>query len=409
MKSFAVSSSCLILLSAFSGAVSAQNAAGIVQNAGESTRTIYTAPVAGLPIRLTDGLFVYAAAQVGAGSNSNVRSSETNARSSSTVVVRPNVVAEVKNSGNRYTLAYSGNYTNYRSEGDFNFKHHDLTLAGDTYFSARSRLALAVGSTDRTDEPGSTTNTQSSTVDRWTGRNLRGLYAYGADGAKGRFELEGSSSNKRYQNNLVNTAGADLDSRAVSGRFYWRVMPNTYATAELRNIDNDYINAKTNNNADNRALVGVTWDVTQITSGSLKFGQQKKTYDNRGDLSTGTYEAQITWAPRTYSTFTVNSRRTEEDATGFGSSVTNNQYGIDWAHAWSESVQSTVSVYNTDAKYRNSSARQDDTLSTTVGLKYTYSSNVGVALEFNNTERDSNTTGFNFKRNTVFAGLQVAL
>ena len=82
MKSFAVSSSCLILLSAFSGAVSAQNAAGIVQNAGESTRTIYTAPVAGLPIRLTDGLFVYAAAQVGAGSNSNVRSSETNARSS---------------------------------------------------------------------------------------------------------------------------------------------------------------------------------------------------------------------------------------------------------------------------------------------------------------------------------------
>jgi CelD/BcsL family acetyltransferase involved in cellulose biosynthesis len=65
MKTFAVSSSCLILLSAFSGAVSAQNAAGIVQNADESTRTIYTAPVAGLPIRLTDGLFVYAAAQVG--------------------------------------------------------------------------------------------------------------------------------------------------------------------------------------------------------------------------------------------------------------------------------------------------------------------------------------------------------
>jgi hypothetical protein len=71
-------------------------------------------------------------------------------------------------------------------------------------------------------------------------------------------------------------------------------------------------------------------------------------------------------------------------------------------------VQSTVSVSNTDAKYRNG-GRQDDTLSTSVGLKYTYSSNVGVALEFNNTERDSNTTGFNFKRNTVFAGLQVAL
>lgn len=408
MKSFAVSSSCLVLLSAFSGAVSAQNAAGIVQNASEPSKAMYTAPVAGLPIRLTDGLFVYAAAQLGAGSNSNVRSSETNARSSNTTVARPSVVAEVKNSGNRYTLAYNGNYTNYSSDSNFNAKHHDLTLAGDTYFTARSRLALAVGSTDRTDEPGSTTNTQSSTVDRWTGRNLRGLYAYGADGAKGRFELEGSSSTKRYQNNLANTAGGNLDTSALSGRFYWRVMPNTYATAELRSIDNDYINNKSSNNTDTRTLVGVTWDVTQITSGSLKVGQQKKSFDSSADRSTGTYEAQINWAPRTYSTFTVSARRSDEDATGIGSTVANTQYGIDWVHGWSQSLQSTVSVANTDAKYRNG-GRQDDTLSTSVGLKYTYSSNVGLTLELNNTERDSNTTGFNFKRNTVFAGLQVAL
>lgn len=408
MKQTAVSSCCLILLSTASGAAFSQNAAGIVQNSAEATRSMYTAPVSGLPIRVTDGLFVYAAAQVGVGSNSNVRSSETNARSSSSTVLRPNVVAEVKNSGNRYTVAYNGNFTSFRDDSNFDFKHHDLTLAGDTYFTARSRLALALGTTNTTDDPSLTTNTQSSTVDRWTGRNLRGLYAYGADGAKGRLELEGSSSTKRYQNNLANTAGANLDATAVSGRFYWRVMPNTYATAELRNIDNDFINAKTNNNTDTRTLVGVTWDITQITSGSFKVGQQKKSFDTRPDSSTGTYEAQLNWAPRTYSTFTVNARRADEDAVGVGSTVANTLVGVDWNHAWGQSLQSTVSVSSTDANYRNS-GRQDDTLSTTLGLKYDLSSNVGVALELNRTKRDSNTAGFNFKRNTAFVGLQVAL
>lgn len=369
---------------------------------------MYTAPVSGVPIRLTDGLFVYGSAELGLGSNSNVRSSETNVRSSNTTALRPSVVAEVKNSGNRYTVAYNGNFTSYSDDSNYDYRHHDLTLAGDTYFSARSRLALALGTTDSTDDPSETTNTQSSTVDRWTGRNLRGLYAYGADGAKGRFELEASTSTKRYQNNLANTAGANLDATAMSGRFYWRVMPNTYATAELRNIDNDYINAKTNNNTDTRTLVGVTWDVTQITSGSLKVGQQNKSFDTRPDRSTGTYEAQLNWSPRTYSTFTVNARRADEDAVGVGSTVANTLVGVDWNHAWSQSLQSTVSVSSTDASYRNS-GRQDDTTSTTLGLKYAISSNVGLSLELNRTQRDSNTAGFNFKRNTAFAGLQIAL
>lgn len=410
MKPTVASTSILILLSAISGAVFAQNAAGIVQNSDEEIKAIYTAPVAGIPIRLDNGIFVYGALQIGVGQNSNVRATETDVRSSSTLGLRPNVVAEVKKGADRYTLSYLGNYTSYSRDNNYNFDHHDLTIAGDKYFTARSRMALAAGVTDRTDDPGATTNAQSDSVDRWTGRNVRGLFAYGADGAQGRLELEGGMGNKRYKNNLANTAGSDLDNTSVSGRFYWRVMPNTYATAELRRYDNDYrIASSTNDNIDTRALVGLTWDVTRITSGTIKVGQQRKNYNAREDVDTATYEAQLSWAPRTYSLFTVNARRAEDDATNVGSSIANTQYSLDWAHKWTESFSSNLVFGSGNADYRNSQGRVDDTASATLGLKYELTSNLGLSVDLTRTERDSNTPGFDFKRNTVFAAVQVAL
>jgi uncharacterized protein (PEP-CTERM system associated) len=186
-------------------------------------------------------------------------------------------------------------------------------------------------------------------------------------------------------------------------------MPNTYAVAELRRIDNDYrLSTSTNDNVDTRALVGLTWDITEITSGSFKLGQQRKNYSQRDDVKTGTYEAELEWKPRTYSTFTLNARRAEEDATDVGTSLTTSRYSLDWAHRWSESLVSNVVLANLDTNYRNNS-RQDDTTSATLGLKYEVSSNLGVSLDLTRTERDSNTAGFDFKRNTIFASVQVAL
>jgi len=411
MKHLFATSSALFLLSALSTAVQAQYvAAGITQNEGEVINPIYTAPIAGIPIRFDNGVFVYAAAQVGMGYNSNVRASEDNARSSGTLGLRPFVVGELKQGGDRYTLAYEGNYTDYTRDDDFNYAHHDITLAADKYFTARSRMALALGFADRTDDPGVTNNPQSNTVDRWKSHNLRGIYAYGAEGARGRIEIEGSMAAKRYQNNLANTEGSDLDSNAISGRFYWRVMPNTYATAELRRIDSDYrLSSSTNDNVDNRALVGVTWDITRITSGSLRVGEQRKDYRDRDDVKTGTYEAELNWSPRTYSKFTAKALRAEEDATDVGTSLTNTRYSLDWAHRWTESLSTNVVLANGDISYRNSGGRQDDTTSATLGLKYEVSSNLGVSLDITRTERDSNAAGFDFKRNTVFAAVQVAL
>ena len=400
--------STLFLLTASAFAVQAQSAAGITQNEGESVKSIYTAPVSGLPIRFDNGIFVYGAAQIGAGHDSNVRASEDDVRSSSTLSLRPNVVGELKRGANRYTLSYLGDYTQYSRDKDYNYNHHTITLAADQYFTARSRLGLAFDLVDRTDGPSDTVE-QSDKPDRWNSTNLRGLYVYGADGAKGRVEFEGSMQSKRYQNNLALTRGSDINANGLSGRFFWRVMPNTYATFELRRFDNDYrLATSTNDNIDTRALVGVTWDITRITSGTIKVGQQNKNYSQRDDVKRGTYEAQIQWSPRTYSTFTLNASRSQEDAADVSTSTANKRHSLRWNHAWSESLSSNVGLSKANATFANS-GRQDATTSASVGLSYQVRSNLGLALDFTRAKRDSNTAGFNYKRNTVFASVQVAL
>jgi len=403
--------SATVLLSALSMTVHAQVVANDASSsAEESLPRIYTAPVAGLPIRFDNGIFVYGAAQAGTGRNSNVRATESNARSSSVTFLRPSVVGELKQGGDRYTLSYQGNYTRYSNDKDFNANHHDITLAADKYFTARSRLGLAIDHLRRTDEPGQVNDPSSDSADRWHSNNLRGLYAYGAPGAPGRIELEGSSTAKRYQNNRENTAASDLDTNALSGRFYWRVMPNTYAIAELRRIDNDYrLSTSRNDNVDTRSLLGVTWDMTQLTSGTVKFGQQRKNYSQRANVKRNTYEAELKWSPRTYSTVTFNASRAEQDAIDVGSSITNNRQSVAWAHGWSDSLTSNLGWSKSKDNYRNAAGRLDDTTNLTAGLKYQVRSNVGLGLDITRTQRDSNTAGFNYKRNTVFASVQVAL
>jgi hypothetical protein len=411
MKQLLAPASAIFLLSALSTAAYAQQVADAnTTNADPAPPRIYTAPVAGLPVRFDNGIFVYGSAQAGTGRNSNVRATETNARSSNVTFLRPSVVGELQRGADRYTLSYRGNYTRYSNDKDFNANHHDITLAGDTYFSARSRLGLAADYSRRTDEPGQVNDPGSDSADRWTSRNLRGLYTYGAPGAPGRIELEGSTNAKRYQNNRANTEGSDLDTNALSGRFYWRVMPNTYAIAELRRTDNDYrLASSPNDNVDTRSLLGVTWDMTQLTSGTVKVGQQRKNYRTRDNVKRNTYEAELNWAPRSYSTVTFNASRAEQDAIDVGSSITNNSQSVAWSHGWSESLSSNLGWSMSKDNYRNAAGRIDDTTNLTAGLKYQVRSNVGLGLDLTRTKRDSNTAGFNYKRNTVFASVQVAL
>jgi hypothetical protein len=372
---------------------------------------ILTQSVSGIPLRFENGIFLFPSVLAGVGHNDNVLGTSSNPISSPELGLQLRMVGELKKSGDRYTLTYNGNLTRFTNSSADNYSNHDLTLAGDNYFSARSALGWSAGYISSTDPRGSTDRVQSTEPDRWHAPVAQFLYGYGAKGAQGRFEMEGALQQKRYDNNRAFTVGSDVDINSLGGRFLMRVMPKTSALVEVRHINSDYkLASSVNDNRDNRFLVGVTWDAAAKTTGSFKIGQQRKNFGNVNmrDASAGTWEGAVKWEPLTYSAFEFVTGRAAADSTGVGDFITNSTYTLTWNHRWTGYLSTRATLASIRSDFTGA-ARSDNTRNFGVGVFYEFGRNMRAGLELANTRRDSNIDVNDFRRNTTFLSLEGTL
>lgn len=379
-------------------------------NSRASLPGIMTAPVFGAPVRF-GGLFVYPDVIVSHGHNDNLLGSSNNELGTQFTSLNTNVVAELKNDGDRYTASYYGNFTRFDKSSADNFDHHTLAIAGDNTFSSRARLGWTAGYQANTDPRGSTDRTLSATPDKWHASSAAALFAYGAQGAIGRFEVESFVQEKRYDNNLTVTAGGDLNMVNVAGRFLYRVAPKTSLLFELRNIKTDYqLSTSTNTNTDRRILVGVTWEATAATTGVIKIGQLKKDFDNnaRSDFSGVSWEGSVRWTPLTYSTIDFNTSRVPADSTGVGDYILNRNESVRWTHQWNSFTSTKVNLGQVDSAYHGIDLQQN-TKNYGVGISYAVRRWLNLSAELASTRRTSNVSTQEYKRNVFSLSLEGTL
>lgn len=369
----------------------------------------------GNPLRFSNGIFVYPSATVSLGHNDNLTGVATGKESSSVLTLAPQVVAELKRAGDRYALSYTGNYARHFSSNNDDFAQHLIELVGQQVFTARLRtnwgLSYQVGS----DARGSTdTATGVDEPNKWHSTTLRGGLAYGAQGAAGRLQVDGSWMRKRFDNNRLLTVASDVDATTLSSTFFYRVAPKTSALFELRNTWSDYVlSTSDQDNQDRRVYVGLTWDATAKTTGSVRLGRAYKQFDGasaREDGKSGTWEANISWAPLTYSTFNLSTAKGFADSSGTGDYLENTSMGLTWTHQWSSLTSSSVSLGRVSSKY-SANTRKDVTDTLGLGLNRALSSNTSLGLNWTHSERDTSGTPTNldFKRNVTMLQLQTSL
>lgn len=372
---------------------------------------IMTSPAKGRPIRFDNGIFIYPSAMIGLGRNNNVLGTNTNQRSSEFVVLRPELVTELKTHGDRYTLSYLGNYAHYTSAASDDFNHHEFWAAGDNYFTSRARLGWGVGYIEKTDPRGSTDRASSQEPDRWHAPIVRALGIYGAQGAIGRVEGETSFMRKRYDNNRNTTVQSDVDLTTASGRFFYRFMPRTSLVLEARNTWANYVSPlSTSDNTDTRLYAGVTWEATAKTTGSIKVGQAHKNFNDgsRKDATMGSWEGGLRWSPLTYSQFDLQSSRAPADSTGIGNYVVNSGTTLVWNHKWASYISSRANLGLLKSQY-SGDVREDSTRNYGLGFFHEVGYRARVGLDWNRTDRNSNQDTYDFKRDVMMATLEVVL
>lgn len=377
-----------------------------------SSGTILTASVGdAAPYKTGSGIYLYPTMFVGFGYNDNLQTANTGIVASSFVNVAPEVVAELKHKGDRYTAQVIANNVRYASSAADNFNNAEITIAGDNYFTARARAGWSVGQVYGNDARGTFDRPISDTPDRWQATVLNGRAIYGAPEAQGRIEVDLGHQVKTYDTNRTYTELADFTRNSLAGRVFYRLGSRSLVLAELRSTQTDYASQKsTETNTERRYYLGYTWEATAATTGIVKLGSQTKDFANpiRGSYSGNSWEASIRWVPLTYSAFDLVTSRSAVDSSGYGNYDLVTGTDLVWNHRWTSSVHSRISagVQVTDFA---GTARRDSTANYALTVDYALLRWLKVGVDLARSDNSSNVPSAEYRRNISMFTLNASL
>ena len=346
---------------------------------------LYVAPYVGLAAGYDDNLFL----------------SSNNEKSSTLYIVSPGFKIDARTANTVLQLNYQGQFGHYGQSPKDNYVDHAARAQFDTAFDSRNFLRAGVDWARAHEPRGSTDRPFGEYPDKYQVTTPYAQYAFGAPGAQGRVELYASDANRRYLNNRDFTTTADRDTLEYGGAFYWRAMPKTYVMAEARRTEIDYKHIDPGLSADeNRLYLGVTWEATAATTGTIKYGRLERDFRDpiRQDFSGPSWEAAIAWAPRTYSRFDFYAARTTNESTGLGDFILTSVTGVTWTHAWSSYLNTAVDLRYQKDQYKGFD-RDDDVKSLGLKVGYRFRRWLTLGAEFAHTDRDSNLQQFDYKKN----------
>ena len=350
---------------------------------------------------VADGVVLYPYGNFTFGRDDNLFLSNANRTASNFFLANPGFRVLTRSEIGQFAIDYDAKIAQYVSSRADDYR--DQRLAGTAEFVASSSIGLRLGAlyAEGHDARGSNDRSISATPDQYDNTGANALFAYGANGAAGRVELEAGTFKRHYTNNRATTFVSDRSNNNYAARFFARVAPKTSLLFEARQDKFDYDSpVSLLSSTERRYLVGATWDATALTSGTVKVGRIRKSFDSpaRKNYSGTGWEANVRWSPLTYSTFDFFTSKSFAEATGLGDFILTKRYGAAWNHAWSSRVSTGATVSRADDTY-NGFNRNDksDALGFKVNYKLTHWLTLGG--EVVHTKRDSNISVFEYKKN----------
>lgn len=362
-------------------------------------------------IKLSDGATVKPYFNLSLGRDDNLFLTSNNKKSSVTQVYNPGFKLEIDGQASKLGFGYDLEVGKYSSSSADDYTDYKIFGIGEFVMSQSLGLKLAADYKVGHDPRGSTDRGIAGVPDEFRTSEPSALFAYGANDAMGRFELEAAAVSKRYLNNRSTTVTSDRDNDRFAGRFFFKVAPKTSLLVEARREKVDYsLSTSTQDSKQTRFLVGVTWDVTAATSGTVKIGQIKKDFDSatRKDYSGTGWEGAINWKPVSYSALDVFTTKSFNEATGVGDFILNERYGTAWNHKWSSQLTSVVTLTRSDDEFAGN-PRKDKTDSLGLKLNYKAMRWLSIGGEYTSSKRDSNQSAFNYKKNIFMFTVGVVL
>lgn len=358
---------------------------------------------AGFPV---GPLNVFPGIDLAQGYDDNLFWTRNNTKSSAFTVISPYVRAEAKSGPNKFDATLRLANGRFWDSSDDNYLDYSLIGNGDLVFDGRTGLKLRAEFRHGHDPRGSTDRADTATPDEYNHYGLDGIFRYGAPGARGRIEIDAGAFARRYTNHHATTDVSNRNTWQGGGTFFWRVMPRTEVLMQARHTRFHYTDdssfGPSQDSGENNYYLGLKWEATAKTTGTVKVGYMTKNFDSstRKDYSGKSWDAGVRWSPLTYSVFDLATSRRTSESTGVGDAIVSNNYSLTWNHAWSSRVRTqALAGYRHDDFLDSSPDRADKTATFGAKVSYDFRRWLLLGAEYTHTDRNSNQSIFDYKRN----------
>ncbi|MDP4983851.1 outer membrane beta-barrel protein [Pseudoalteromonas tunicata] len=348
------------------------------------------------------GIVITPLLNVGVKNDNNIFSQPANEESSAILTVDPTVNFLLSDGINSYSVDAGLKSATYFSSSDDNYL--DGFLAFDMHLepSSQSRFDLNADLNWVTEPRGTgITEGLGDSVDEplnYSEQILAATYEFGALSTNGKLAFDARYYNKGYSNFEAVTQYREYDSFLLGTTLSYNTGAATDLFLELSKDAIRYEKVEAGraslSSDDYRALIGVKWEATALTTGSAKIGYQNKDFesDSRANFSGLSWNAGITWQPLTYTLIDFSTSRAARDPSVEGSYIKESVHTLGWTHGWNQQLNTRLGVSYTKEDY-SGVVRKDDT--TTYSASATYALfrwvDVGVFADFidKNSTRDT--------------------
>ncbi|UVK96601.1 outer membrane beta-barrel protein [Pseudomonas sp. B21-048] len=338
----------------------------------------------------------------------NFRELERGRQSSMVTKIAPTfeLKAEDRNSATR--LIWQPTRYIYHDEPDASNTAQRVRLNSIMEFTDRHRLKLEAEARkyERT-----TSTAVDGINDKIRTNRVNGLYTYGARSADNQIDLGASYAQLRYDNSDGINDDKERNTTGLTTTWYHRIGSNTRGLLEYDHTVFDYLQSDSRLNSTSDAiLAGAEWDFTARTSGKVRIGYERKNFDDNSvdDLSNPTWQVDVRWKPRTYSTFSFVARQAMAEGDDGADAVKTTSALVGWRHGWTERITTVAEVGLSRYEYEGQE-RTDDLRDYNLAVEYAMRRWLDIALGYRYRNDDSDADNQSFERNIFLLSFNVSL
>ncbi|MFP6788363.1 MAG: outer membrane beta-barrel protein [Thalassolituus sp.] len=319
------------------------------------------------------------------------------------------------------TAGYAAEKGMYTYDNDDNYVDHRLSASSKSELTSRSEVDFNLNYNIVHDDRGSGTVEGNAAIatepDTYDETVVGAAYIYGSDSAMLNVKPYAEYYSKHYTNNKnLGTADRNHSKVKLGTLLTVNVSSATKALVEVRSTnisyEEDSATAAAREGNLLNLLAGASWDITGKTTGEVKLGALKRSFDDSAieDDTRFAWEAQLTWNPRSYSTVTFLTQQTANETSGPGTYIASQYSLVSWDHEFSPFMSVVLDASLSNDEYVDDTAgREDEVVSYGVTGVFSPSKILDVKASLKDESRDSNIAGLDYDRQIIMLGFAVAI